>query len=71
MPLKGGPGQPRQRGSGAKGPPEQSASFVYLGRVLIDARMCVQGLFNLLFYELLDSFRCLKATGILLIEGGW
>jgi hypothetical protein len=34
-------------------------------------RPCVQGLFNLLFYELLDSFRCLKATGILLIDGGW
>jgi hypothetical protein len=34
-------------------------------------RPCVQGLFNLLFYELLDSFRCLKATGISLIEGGW
>jgi len=31
----------------------------------------VQGLFNLLFYELLDSFRCLKATGISLIEGCW
>ena len=34
-------------------------------------RPCVQGLFNLLFYELFDSFRCLKATGISLIEGGW
>jgi hypothetical protein len=31
--------------------------------------MLLHGLFNLLFYELLDSLRCLKATGVSFISG--